>query len=254
MKLIVLGDTHGREEWKQIVEQEADADKIVFLGDYWDSFDIPFAKQRENFLEICQYKIQHPDKVVLLLGNHDFHYTRTGRVMDEEYSGFQSKYQYLITHELEANSELFQVVYKHGDYLMSHAGVTKTWLKATLMLQDEIAAEDIEQQLLHTFHRVDEYINTLYKKKPRLFSFSGRDAYGDDVTQGPFWVRPRSLNQDAIPAIHVVGHTRQKRIGVEATPLINGGSAYFIDVLEDNKKEYLVIKNGQASIGRITEP
>jgi len=41
MKTIILGDTHGRDLWKQIVEIENDADRIIFLGDYFDSFDIP---------------------------------------------------------------------------------------------------------------------------------------------------------------------------------------------------------------------
>jgi predicted phosphodiesterase len=39
MKLIALGDTHGRSKWKEIVEKENDADKIIFIGDYFDAKD-----------------------------------------------------------------------------------------------------------------------------------------------------------------------------------------------------------------------
>ena len=33
MKIVALGDTHGRYNWKDIVAKESDADKIVFIGD-----------------------------------------------------------------------------------------------------------------------------------------------------------------------------------------------------------------------------
>jgi predicted phosphodiesterase len=36
MKIIALGDTHGRTMWKDIVAKESDADKIVFNGDLSD--------------------------------------------------------------------------------------------------------------------------------------------------------------------------------------------------------------------------
>ena len=39
-KLVAIGDVHGRNTWKQIVEQEQ-PDTVVFVGDYFDSFDIP---------------------------------------------------------------------------------------------------------------------------------------------------------------------------------------------------------------------
>ena len=39
MKTIVIGDIHGRDVWKEIVFQEQ-ADRVIFIGDYFDSFDI----------------------------------------------------------------------------------------------------------------------------------------------------------------------------------------------------------------------
>ena len=42
MKTIVIGDIHGRTIWKQIVIENPDFDKLVFIGDYFDSFDIAF--------------------------------------------------------------------------------------------------------------------------------------------------------------------------------------------------------------------
>ena len=51
MRTIILGDTHGRNVWKDIVFQE-EADRVIFIGDYFDSFDIGPAEQMFNFKEI----------------------------------------------------------------------------------------------------------------------------------------------------------------------------------------------------------
>ena len=51
MKTLFLGDTHGRSVWKKIVEKE-NPDRVIFIGDYFDSFDIPGIEQIHNFKEI----------------------------------------------------------------------------------------------------------------------------------------------------------------------------------------------------------
>jgi predicted phosphodiesterase len=56
MKTIIIGDVHGRDQWKQIVAQEKDADTVIFLGDYFDSFDISAVEQMHNFKEIVEFK------------------------------------------------------------------------------------------------------------------------------------------------------------------------------------------------------
>ena len=55
-KTIVISDVHGRDLWKQIVAQENDADRFVFLGDYFDSFKIKGTDQLQNFLDIIEFK------------------------------------------------------------------------------------------------------------------------------------------------------------------------------------------------------
>ena len=39
MKTVFIGDIYGRHTWKLIVEKEQ-PDHVVFMGDYFDSFDI----------------------------------------------------------------------------------------------------------------------------------------------------------------------------------------------------------------------
>ena len=74
MKTIMIGDIHGRDTWKQIIAQEPDAYRIVFLGDYFDSFDIKGVEQLHNFNEIIKFKQETHQDVIMLFGNHDYHY------------------------------------------------------------------------------------------------------------------------------------------------------------------------------------
>ena len=77
MKIVALGDTHGRDMWKTIVKIEEDFDKLLFIGDYFDTRDdIDASTQIQNFKEILEFKKENPDKVILLIGNHDFHYLK----------------------------------------------------------------------------------------------------------------------------------------------------------------------------------
>ena len=69
-KNIYIGDIHGRDIWKEIVEQHKDADNIVFIADYFDSFDIPGTVQLRNARDIVEFKkLQEldPTKRVYLL-------------------------------------------------------------------------------------------------------------------------------------------------------------------------------------------
>ena len=74
--ILIIPDVHGRQFWKKAVGS-GDYDKVVFLGDYLDPYPderIGELTAQHNFEDILSYYDQHPDKVVLLLGNHDLHY------------------------------------------------------------------------------------------------------------------------------------------------------------------------------------
>lgn len=72
MKYIFIGDIHGRTNWKQIVEKEKDTDKFIFFGDYFDPYDwtLTLGDLVNNFNDIVKFKLDNPDKVILLIGNH----------------------------------------------------------------------------------------------------------------------------------------------------------------------------------------
>jgi hypothetical protein len=239
MKLVAIGDIHGRDIWQQIVEQEQPT-TVVFVGDYFDSFDIPGKTQIDNFKNIIQWKHDNPQcKVVLLIGNHDFHYMP--EAYNDRYSGFQKNLYIEIGQVLEANKHHLRMAYRCDDLVFSHAGITPEFL-----LNNNWGDQDMV-----------EFVNELWLYKPHKFKFADNgyghsDPYGDDEFQTPIWIRPRSLMKACQEVkktmIQVVGHTAVKEI--DAKGKATGGRYYFIDCL-DNTPEYLVYENKQIKINKL---
>ena len=135
MKLIAIGDLHGRNVWGKIADEEFDY--FVFIGDYFDPYeDISIEEEIANFHQIIKFKKKFPEKVILLFGNHDFHYLKS---TNQKYSRYNFDFHTLIDEvvELAMDEKLFQMCFQFEHYLFSHAGITKTWLKNFGLQKDE---------------------------------------------------------------------------------------------------------------------
>jgi len=224
MKIVALGDTHGRSKWKEIVVEQKDADMIVFIGDYFDAKDGGYSANRqiENFKEIVQFKRDNPSKVVLLIGNHDFHYLNG---VNETYSSYQFGYAKDINSVLQpaVDEGLLQMCYQYSSYFFSHAGLTKTWAN-----NNNIDMNNLEDS-----------VNELFRNDITKFKFTMGDNYsygGNDITQTPIWVRPQSLVKDMVDdIICIVGHTQVKGVTV-----MEEDNLILIDCL-GTSDEYLVL-------------
>jgi predicted phosphodiesterase len=232
MKIIYIGDTHGRDCWMKIVEQNPDADLFVFAGDYFDSLTIPALSQINNFKLILNFRNENPDKVILLFGNHDFHYT--SGCIGGTYTGFDYSVFYNMKLELESliRQEILKICYVKDDILFSHAGVTKTWCE-----NNNVDLENLEDSL-----------NQILLYKPHLFAFKSgirRDKFGDDITQGPLWVREKSLKEDGLSDyVHIVGHSSSDEIIFN---LSDDGAKYIIaDTLRNEKYLEIIIEEGKS--------
>lgn len=221
MKTILIGDIHGRDTWKGILEKESpNLSRIIFIGDYFDSFNIKGLDQIHNFNEIIRFKESTDLEVVMLIGNHDHHYMNVG----ETYSGYQPQYQHDIYWVLNENKKHLQMAYKMDNILCSHAGISSVWLDNKFHWNEETLVEDI---------------NDLYKYQPTKFNFTGFDPYGDSPQSSPIWIRPKSLvrsNRDSILKknyIQIVGHTEYKTINMEMSEKSYGNKYFFIDALEN---------------------
>ena len=76
MKITVIPDVHGTHHWEKavITPEAASSDHIVFIGDYVDSWDNMQPDQMENLQAILDFRKSNPDKVTVLMGNHDLAY------------------------------------------------------------------------------------------------------------------------------------------------------------------------------------
>lgn len=241
-KTVILGDTHGRSFWKLIVNTE-EFDKVVFIGDYFDSFDITAEDQMNNFLDIIEYKKNGGKEVILLIGNHDYHYFP--EIGYSGISGYQVGAAKSIEHLIDTYRDHLQMAHSQDDVLFTHAGVGETWLDNNHKTQDE--GYD-----MYTPHDIELILKDLWGYTPRVFGFTGRDPYGDDMGQTPIWIRPRSLMRDSQELkkqlIQVVGHTSQKKIDIEGKS--TGGRYYFIDTL-GTSGEYLILEDNMFKTGKI---
>lgn len=231
MKIVGLGDTHGRIQWKSIVSNNEDADKLVFIGDYFDTHGNETPEQQiNNFKDIIAFKRGNMDRVILLIGNHDYHYM-TG--VNETYSGYNEEYAKDINIILEEalSENLLQMCFVSDKYVFTHAGITNTWAN-----ENDIDVNDLENA-----------INNLFKTNRAAFKFTSRmfgSNSGNDITQTPIWVRLPSLDIDIIPnVVCVVGHTPQKAIDVRHHIIA-------IDTLGISN-EYLIIENNIPIVGKL---
>ena len=185
---LAIGDIHGRDYWKRWLDE--DFSGFYFLGDYFDSWDIPCSRQRRNFIEICTAARGDP-RIQLCLGNHDYHYLE--QVKGQRYSGFQARNRSAISELLEENIDLLKVLYRTPDnYLISHAGLSATFMEKMKALGVTAV----------------EGINEAFVKDRNILNFDGYEIHGDDSTQSPIWIRPQSLCSDLIPGYsQIVGHT-----------------------------------------------
>ena len=238
MKTLILGDTHGRSNWKDVLAAHPDAARVIFMGDYFDSFDISGVEQLHNFNEIIRFKEETDKEVIMLLGNHDHHYLDVG----ETYSGYKAAHKWDFNDALKKNMHHLQIAYLLDDVLFTHAGVSPIWMDDTFgytgWTRETLVAD----------------LNELYKAKPTLFNFShlGWDPSGDSVEQGPMWIRPRSLMKsntgDNGLKKHfrqVVGHTQVNNIfdSFTASEKAMGGRYYLVDAMEEGG--YVVYEDGE---------
>jgi predicted MPP superfamily phosphohydrolase len=245
MKTVCIGDLHGRSDWKLAIHQEEPIDRVIFIGDYFDSFNISGVEQINNFKEIIRYKESNPQvEVIMLIGNHCHHYFPeigyTGT------SGYQSRIAPSITQVIDENRHHLQMAYGFGEFLFTHAGVSPVFM-------DQVFGEND-----WSIENVVVDLNELFKYKPKAFEFNGFDAYGDNTTQTPIWIRPRSLmsankkHKKSLRKdyIQIVGHTQMKRLDLEGSDKFTGGRYYFVDTMETSG-DYLIIEDDKLRVNSV---
>ena len=197
--LQIFGDTHGRTNWQQKIDLSSN-EKIVFLGDYVDSFHIEDMQIINNLKTLIQLKKDNRDKIELLLGNHDLMYYFLG---DKTYmcSGFRRSYSDEIHRLFYENKQLFNAAYQEDNWLFTHAGLSRLFLKK---LQTRIPNKilKLENKDYAT------YLNEIFRSIPSYLSDVSFYRGGLENWGGPFWMDQREYSKDShIKGLNqIVGH------------------------------------------------
>ena len=253
MKIIVFGDIHGRNCWKDIVKQHPNADKYIFLGDYVSTHeDISSEVQCINLRDILDFKTANPDKVILLRGNHDMQHLGYSWAECSGYDRVVGNYMYDIKNEFLSKT---QWIYVDNNIVYSHAGISEVWMK-------NIGLENIED------------INKLEpSEKFGFWPCKMSDYSGDSPTQPLTWVRPWTLLDYSFGKYtYIVGHTgyNHKVRNINEDAIAAYKESYLFDKDSDHDKrvidkwkqtnqiwccdalpnEYIIVEDGKISVGK----
>ena len=265
IKILVIPDVHGRYFWINPVKEtleNTDA-KIIFLGDYLDVYIKEFVKiynykldvyTQENWDKIYQLwddtvtmfesivalKKEYPDRITLLLGNHDCTYAISPDICDVRTDRRNIR---RIREIFKENEDCFQladeatIADKH--FIFSHAGINKTY--AYNCFGDEVN-EDNVVELFNKYYKEGNYgiIDSLGQYSD--FRGWGGGDYGSLVwADAREWFQEQYMSdvKNEAYGYAVVGHTHMKHPRFEENmAFIDTAEAYYIDSEGEIKKYY----------------
>jgi hypothetical protein len=222
VKIISIGDTHGRQYWKEIDPEKYD--RIIFVGDYVDQYPpMTDGEILNNLLEIIELKKKYPEKVILLIGNHDSYYM----FLNEGFagSGFRPSMAISLKQVFTHNKRLFQIAYQIDDYIWTHAGISQGWYDYNKDVIEKTKEKFECVNLADTLNKM-MYTNDFRDLFQCGSARGGRYPYG-----GIVWAdRSETMNRYLTGYHQIVGHTPIKEITKFG---FSEGSIRYIDVLNE---------------------
>ena len=237
IKYLIIPDVHGRSFWRDPVNdtlKNTDA-KIIFLGDYLDPYPDEWNVSDDYrkiaidvFKEIIELKKAYPNRIVLLLGNHDAGYCIGDYICS-------CRMDHANRREIEKlfsdNRNLFKIAEettindKH--FIFSHAGILKEWVER--VWGDEMNREG--------FNIIDELNNAWltdhYGILDSLGIYDNYRGWGGSQYGSPLWSDIRSwilVKPEETYGFNIVGHTRMQMPAVfETIASLDTQNAYYLD-------------------------
>lgn len=203
MLIGLIPDIHQSTHFIKMVENNIDhLDKLVFLGDYVDNWQssvlwhIPKNNPINIINKVVSYKKKYGNKIDLLLGNHCLSYISQNPI-SKQVSGHQHQHDKEIAQAYLNNLEYFKIAVKYDNWVISHAGFSKTW---------------VNNQILKGWNKevsiIDWCNKMIQENRFDYFDWTGKiSPNGDEITQTPTWIRPFSLAKDPYFKNQVVGHS-----------------------------------------------
>lgn len=247
MKIAVIGDIHSRSNWQKIDLEQYD--RVVFMGDYFDpyTYNISYDARWDNFQKILELKKKDPFKVILLFGNHDFHYLPS---IQEKYSRYDNvmaldpKFRVGETFEKLLHDGVLLLGYamQGTNLFFSHATISVPWYNTHILGKSRsereeapvLAIPDLEEARLE----LEAAMHTI-PIESYGFTDASWDVYGYDPSNGPLWWRcmdqyGTGLQEENIlrGIFQVNGHTQVRDLWVVER---NGIQVALVDILEQDK-------------------
>jgi predicted MPP superfamily phosphohydrolase len=197
--------------WREEYDNYMSYDKIIFIGDYVDSFTVNNVQMKKVLEDIIFFKKALPDKVVLLLGNHDIQYFIENQIC----SGYRPEMKFDFYKLFTDNLSLFRMAYELGGTLWTHAGVTRGWLKELHKEMNDPKHHLHEVLKLAKDWTISQKINHAWECRLNSIYNVDKESGGWNMWAGPLWVRPKTLNENRISMKQIVGHTPMQKITVE---------------------------------------
>ena len=249
-RILVIPDVHGRTFWKAPVNKYMDSvDRIVFLGDYLD----PYRDEDElhtpeeiydNLMEIIQTKQDFSEKVILLKGNHDEHYSST-TFYDLACGTRCDIYNWKKYHDVfDKHKDCFQLAHLEEvngiPYVFTHAGLTAFWIdmvNTRLWWLDDHDISVDDQEFINRINLLDTD-----QQGQEMLSVIGKHRYWlGEKTGSLLWADIREHSIPHAPAkyalnrvVQVFGHTRingkrEDMIEYEHLVMIDSQKCFMID-------------------------
>lgn len=105
------------------------------MGDYLDfypDYKVTREQEKQEFLDIIQFKKENPERVTLLMGNHLDHYCG----ISEDLARFSYDDALDYYNIINENKDLFKIVHRVDNVIYSHAGITTGWLRFNNIIED----------------------------------------------------------------------------------------------------------------------
>lgn len=238
MKVIIIPDMHGSHNWekaKELAKEHPDY-YVVGLGDWVDSGEYnrkirmwqannKWPDQGENLKNALDWFREDQKHRFFCIGNHDYSYLSCGYEASN-CSGHQNNHAHEIRTILNSNKDIIHIGVELDGWIFSHAGFTYTWrsyvLKELHNMLDKWPEEDDGtgtrwdeknwslKFLDDTFRNMSHFSGDPDSNPSfdALFDWHGMfSGSGNEKMQGPLWIRPESLLEDALFPNQVVGHT-----------------------------------------------
>lgn len=248
IKILIIPDVHGRAFWIDPVREVlANTDAhIIFLGDYLDPYDYewedgvdPRRVSIQRFEQILDLKRQNPERITLLIGNHDCGYCLGDDICS-------SRMDHRNRKEIEGifgdNASLFQLAYdcdiagKH--FVFSHAGILKGWADLCWG-EEEVSKKD--------FNVVDAlnaaWVSANYGILNALGDYDNYRGWGGYQYGSPVWSDIRSwirVTPEETFGFNIAGHTQceEKPVILDTIADLDCRKAFYIDG-DGNIKDFL---------------